>query len=101
EDDRVSPALQIDLLLALRDRGDGQIAQTDLIERRDGRGELALAAVDQDEIGKPGALLVEPPIAPPDDLGDALEVVRPLDRLDLVATVVGPLRLAAFPDDHR
>ena len=64
-----------DQLLALGEDGDGLVAEAQLLEGRDRGPELALAAVDQHEVGQVLALLEQPPVAPPHDLAHRGEVV--------------------------
>ena len=77
-----------DLLLALGERDDGDARQVELAHRRERRGELALAAVDHDQVRERReravvALLLDQPVAgeaPAHGLGDRAEVVLSLPR---------------------
>jgi hypothetical protein len=69
-----------DLLLPLREADGGEL-DSDPVERREGRRELALSAVDDEQVGERLALGAPPFVAPGHGLGDRREVVRhrPLD----------------------
>ena len=64
-----------DQLLALGQAGQGLVAQAQLVEGRGGRTELALAAVDQHEVGQVLALLEQALVAPAHHLAHGGEVV--------------------------
>ena len=83
----------------LRDR---LVAEAELLERVDRGPELALAAVDQHEVGQLLALLEQPLVAAAHHLAHRGEVVgRARHALDPELAVVGLLRQAVLEDDHR
>jgi AcrR family transcriptional regulator len=102
------PARLENLLVALGERAQGDVRQLGghphLLHHGEDRGELALAAVEQDQVGSGHELLVaplEPLEAAADDLGHARGVVGALDAPDLEPPVLLLGRPAALEDDHR
>src|SRR5690606_33595320 len=72
-----------------------EIGEPNLLERVVGRIELALAAVDEDQVGKRSALFDHLAIPPPDDLSHRGEVVeKPILGTALAAHADRPSRLA-------
>ena len=72
-----------------------------IAEPRDRGRELRLAAVDQDEAGHAGSLLLETRITPADDLPETPDVVRPFDRPDLELPVFRLVGNAAVEHHER
>ena len=75
EHDRVGPAGQVDLFLLLGQGDDGRRDDLERVEGGQGRGELALAAVDQPDVGERLVALLQALDPPRDDLADRGEVV--------------------------
>ena len=65
-----------DQLLLLREADRDQVGEAERLERLVGRRELALAAVDDDQVGKRAAVLEQLAVAPRDDLPHRGEVVE-------------------------
>ena len=59
QDDRVGPAGDVDLLLLLGQRDQGRRGDAERLEGVEGRVELALAAVDQEDVGERLVALLE------------------------------------------
>src|SRR5471032_640625 len=85
EGDRRGAARNEHLLLAFRERGRRHL-DSDTVERRESRRELALASIDEKEIRKRSPLLLRARVAPRDGLGDRREIVdeRLLDAEETV-----------------
>src|SRR5215216_2138190 len=105
---RLRAARLEDLLVALGERAQGDVRQLgahlELLQNRDDRGELALAAVEQDQIRSGDELLVvgsQAFEAPPYHLGHARGVVRPFDGPDPEPPVLALRRTPALEHDHR
>src|SRR5215211_3928856 len=105
---RLRAARLEDLLVALGERAQGYVRQLgahlELLQNRDDRGELALAAVEQDQIRSGDELLVvgsQAFEAPPYHLGHARRVVRPFDGPDPEPPVLALRRTPALEHDHR
>jgi hypothetical protein len=79
EDHRVTPPWQIYLLLALRERSDGQVRRSRSLHRLECRTKLAAAAVDQDQV-RQGLPLADPPlkVASNDFLHHGVVIRQPL-----------------------
>ena len=75
ERDRILVLARVEQLFLLRDADRHQVRQAEFLERGVGRRQLALAAVDQHEIGKRPAVLEQLAIAPQHDLVHRREVV--------------------------
>ena len=100
EEHRVGSAGEEELLVALGEAGDGDVAEPHLHQHRVGGAELALAAVDEDEVGKHAEALVRgvrPPAGPPRALGRGgvgdREPLRLPRRLGHPAAAVAPGRV--------
>ena len=99
---------QEQLLAFLGQAGQRQVVQAELVEDLLGGTDLALAAVDDDEVRhRPATLLLAPLVAvlgqaepAAEDLLVAREVVRALDGLDLEPAVLAGPRLAVLEHDH-
>ena len=98
-----------DLLLALGERDDRDPGQVELAHRSERRGELALAAVDHDQVRERRerpvvALLLDQPVAgeaPAHRLGDRSEVVLSPLVADPELAVVRAARHGLLEHDHR
>jgi hypothetical protein len=100
----------VHLFEALGQGGDGDVLQAQLLEHLDGDAELALAPVDQHQVGRvgealPGVDALLPLLqvvgeAPGEDLGHRGEVVLAVESADLEAAVVGALGQPVLHDDH-
>ena len=98
--DRVALALAEHELELLGEADDGDVRMTRAPDDLKRRGELPLAAVDDNEIRQ--LLLWQIAVAALRDLAHGEEVVRlSLRAFDLEAPVVGFLRHATLEDDHR
>ena len=75
EHDRLGPSLHEDLFLALGQGDDGRRDDLERVEGGQGGAELALAAVDQPDVGERLVALLEALDPPRDDLADRREVV--------------------------
>ena len=108
QQDRVGATGQEQLLAFLGQAGQRDIVEAELGEDLGRGADLALAAVDDHQVGQPPAELLGtallgrrcPPEAPPEDLLVAGEVVGAVDRLDPEAAIVTGPRLAVLEDDH-
>ena len=106
--DGVAATGQEELLALLGDPGQRQVVEPELVEHRARGADLALAAVDDDEVGQApaellGAALVgteRAPEASPQDLLVAREVVLAGDAADAEAAVLAAARPAVLEDDH-
>ena len=104
----VGAAGQEQLLALLGEPRQRQVVEAQLVEDLLGRGDLALAAVDDHEVGhRPAELLGFallpvpcPPEPSPQDLLVRGEVVRSDDRPDLEPAVLARPRLALLEHDH-
>ena len=110
EDDRLRASRHEDLLLPLRERDHRDARQVERLHRGERRRELALAAVDHDEVRRRRERLVvlvgghargEPREAPRDHLPHRREVVHPRLPADPELAVVRLLRQPVLEDDHR
>ena len=108
--DRVGLARDEDLLLALGQRDHGHARQVVGLHRRERRRQLALAAVDHDQVRRRRERLVvvlgrgavlQPREAARDDLRERGEVVLPVERAHAELAVVRLLRHRVLEDDHR
>jgi hypothetical protein len=108
QDDRIGPAGHEELLALLGQPGDRDLVEAQLAQDGEIGRQLALAAVDEDQVGQgPAELLRAPllaglrPLEPaPQHLGVAGEVVLAGDALDPEAPVGAAARLAVLEDDH-
>ena len=108
QDDRVAATGQEQLLALLRRSRERQVVEAELVEHRAGGADLALAAVDDDEVGQApaellGAALVRAqgsPEATPQDLLVAREVVLAVDAAHPEAAVLARARPAVLEHDH-
>ena len=102
--DRLRIAGDEDLFEPFGEADDGELA-VDIygLQRLDGGGELALAAVDHDEVGPRAVLFERAPVAALDYLAHRLVVVgsTALDRADLERSVVALLRFAVLEHHAR
>ena len=110
EDDGPRPPRHEHLLLPLRERDHGHARQVERLHRGDRRCELALAAVDHDEVRRRRERLVvlvrgrafgKACEAPRDHLPHRGEVVHPLLAADRELAVVRLLRQPVLEDDER
>ena len=100
--ERVGGAGQPDLLLALGQRRVGEVAESQVAERGGRRGELAPAAVEQDQVGEFLPLGQHPAVAAEHHLPHRGVVVRLAGGgADAELPVGGRERLAPFDDHHR
>src|SRR4051812_818461 len=101
----------VHLLEPLGETGDADVLEAQLLEDADRHAELALAAVDEQEVrrvreplarARPFVALVEVTAEPPGEhLFHRREVVLTVLVSDLEAPVVGPLREPVLHHDHR
>src|SRR4051794_40087432 len=91
EADGLAAAGNEDLLLALGERDERQLAEPDRLEGGTRGAQLSLAAVDDHEIGKRTLLRDPAREVAADDLVHRREVVDPGDALDLELPVLGAL----------
>src|SRR5215210_4975607 len=97
-----------DLLITLGERAQGDLRQfrahAEFVEDRGDRGELALAAVEQDHVRRRHELLVarlQAFEAPPYHFGHARRIVGALDGPDPEPPVLAPRRTPALEHHHR
>ena len=76
--DRLLAIARVEQLLLLGNPDADEVCETELLERRVGRRELAFAAVDQDQVRKRSAFLQQLAVAAEDDFVHGGEVVRGL-----------------------
>ncbi|MCU0243960.1 MAG: hypothetical protein MUE80_04290 [Acidobacteria bacterium] len=97
----VAPDRRVEDLLALGDGYEGELRQAERRQGLLGRAELGLAAVDHDQVGQGRALAEELAVAPGQDLAQAGDVVRALDRADEELAVSVLVGAAVAEDDER
>ena len=94
EFDRVAFAGEKDFFFLLGKGEQGRGGDFLVAEGGEGGGELALAAVDEEDVGKDFIGVAELAVAPGDDFVNAAEVVDAGDAANLVAAIAGLKREA-------